>query len=641
MSLKYLICSFLLFSNFILAETSDPEKEALEKGLELLKEIEIKNDNPAINYESCLACYLSFAKESTNPGYSNICEDLFGAACRDVEGKNKYQGRSIGLTLELSDVLTEAREKTIKEMGYKNLDEALKIKLKEAGLELVDNPDPELWNKLKGVGVQYPSLDGSTASLFIVNRQCNEELEKLKSEEGYFTADFNELTKIAKKFEDFVARNNESKIGYNALDIPDFLSSNLFPKCTTLETKSTYQPLPENNPEIVKACANKAAIKEKAIELYRLEGTLEYKEKAEQFVRENLLPSLNNDRVILSERPQAEILRSKIINIVNDYYFCENNEVERAAKKVYENLLLDLNKSKTTVESVLDAFYGEEKRKNATHLFNKAKENIQILVKNFVKDSGKRDEILREYDRLKLHWVDKPPEDFYKKNSKGYSSLDEDKARPLQIPGLDGDPYLLFNDPSLSHFTQLNANYQPTMVVGKLTNAERVMMMPAFNFLLGKNDFTYLATVAHEVGHKIGPEVSRINGHDLSGEYKDLVNCFKGIKSIKMLNVQADETIADYIGAEVMAMELAKLPMEKRRGALMSGMENFCIFEDSQEGLDLRENHPNNMFRASGIYGANSNLRKVIGCEGESSKFKSCDLKDISLPQSSANGENQ
>jgi hypothetical protein len=196
----------------------------------------------------------------------------------------------------------------------------------------------------------------------------------------------------------------------------------------------------------------------------------------------------------------------------------------------------------------------------------------------------------------------------------------------------------IFSGPSLSFFTQLNAFYTPQVQFGKMKMEEQVNMMPAFVYNLDKNPYAFLSVVAHEAGHKIGPMVSKINGYDLEPEYRELLNCYKDNKSIKLEEHQKDETIADYISSEVLARQIQKLPAEKRKQALMSSMEDFCIFDDygnHNHSISCKGSHPENSLRVGGVYGANPSIRKIMGCEKDSPKFKSCGLKTsiLDLPE--------
>jgi hypothetical protein len=258
------------------------------------------------------------------------------------------------------------------------------------------------------------------------------------------------------------------------------------------------------------------------------------------------------------------------------------------------------------------------------------------MVSKFVKDPERRTEIMNGYDSLNLLWMENPPDGAYKKGPRGNLVLDDQKATPSYVRQFSDDLLNVFSDPDMSYFTTMNANYVPVLSMGRYNQKERVAMMPVFIQNMKDNPFVFQSVLAHEAGHKIGPLVSRINGYDLAPEYKDLLVCYKDNKSIKLEENQADETIADYISSEVMARQISKLPKEQKLPAFMSSMEAFCQFDAKMTNMNTamcKEAHPENSLRISGIYGANPNMRKAIGCEGDSPNFKSCGLKDIKLPE--------
>lgn len=252
-----------------------------------------------------------------------------------------------------------------------------------------------------------------------------------------------------------------------------------------------------------------------------------------------------------------------------------------------------------------------------------------------MKDPKKKSKIINDYDSLKLAWMEKPPESAYSKKG-NVLVLDEAKAPPSQAQMFTIDAFFAFSDASLSFFTTINANYMPQVQLGKIRVAERVNMMPALIRLGEELPYSLLGIIAHEAGHKIGPEVAEINGYDLKGAYADLLACYKDKKSINLRKDQGDEAIADYISSEVLARQISRLPAEKRQDALITAMTDFCLFEALDSGINCRGVHPENSLRISGIFGANPNLRKAVGCQGDSPSFKSCGLKNISLPENTA-----
>lgn len=592
---------------------------------------------------SCLVCNFKMSPESSKAGETDPCDDLFGASCIGADGKPKYAGVSKELPKELSKPIKEARDKTAKEMGFKDFDDAIKAKFKNAGIDLKENPDEEAFRSLKMEDGIITYGGDNAKKLYTSVEQCHKELEELRGISYYSITDATALNDLVKKYESIGARYRELSVKHFAKDIPNFFNNNIGSKCNqvkNLSSSPSYKP--ENNLEIVKACADFQRIKKQAIDLYRAEGSEGYDQKAEDFVRVNILPELYLEPVVLTgsstgttpvfEKTELDKLKDKVgKEISSSYIVCASysSVIENAGRKIIQDL--NVSKSKTTVDGIIDSFYTEERRKIAMSLFNNARADVQDLAKSFVKDTQKRGDILDGYDSLKLFWMEKPAESAYTIKD-GVRVLDIENARLTDMTAH------VFSDPSLSFFTQVNAFYTPQVQFGKMVIEEQVNMMPAFVYNIDKNPYAFLSVVAHEAGHKIGPSVSKMNGYDLGPEYSELLGCYKDSKSIKLEAHQKDETIADYISSEVLARQIQKLPAEKRKQALMSSMEDFCIFDDwgsQSHSVSCKGAHPENSLRVGGVYGANPSIRKIMGCEKESAKFKTCGLKTsiLDLPE--------
>lgn len=576
-----------------------------------------------------------------------VCDDLFSATCLGPNGRNKFAERNEKTKEGAVKVVRDARDKTAKELGFKDFDEALKSRLKEAGFELKNPPDEKTWKLLKGEIESDGSYDSNEAKrLYVSAELCDKDVDELKKISYYGITDLNELKKVQDQVDNFWNKYNGKATKIHSNDIPDFISNYIGDKCKRLKNDPDHYK-PEENPEAAKVCGNIEQLRREAVRIFRLEGTPEYQVESEKFIRENLIPDLSyhsppsastttNPPPEKSEVDKARDQIQKTLNRTYSYCYSYSEAIKKSAKKVAEDFMKEINTSKTTVESVIGAFYTDENKKKANEMFVTAKTDIQDMITKFVKDPQKRTEIMNGYDSLNLLWMENPPDSSYKKGPRGNLVLDDQKAVPSYVRQFSDDPLNVFADPTLSHFTTMNANYVPVLSMGRYNQKERVAMMPVFIQNMKDNPYVFQTVLAHEAGHKIGPLVSRINGYDLTPEYKELLACYKDNKSIKLEENQADETIADYISSEVMARQISKLPKEQRQSALMSSMEAFCQFDVTMTHMHTvmcKGAHPENSLRISGVYGANPNMRKAIGCEGDSPNFKSCGLKDIKLPE--------
>ena len=534
----------------------------------------------------------------------------------------KYADRLDEFENEMKEIIKDARNKTAKALGYKDMDEAIKAKLKEEGLELAEES-----NKDSNSGHQA----STPARVYAVAQECNKEWGELTEDDYRNISDINQLKEIERKLDSFKEKYDERSVALHARDIPNFVMSAVGSKCQWFKSNPGMYKA-EDNPELAKVCANLTEMRRKAIDLFRLEGSPEYREQAEKFVREYNVPSpranfgRSESEESESQRSEADQIKNRILAKRSQYVtLCGeiSHLYQSVGEKVVNEFLVETNRTKTTVDGLLNAIYHEKNKSRIDRVYEEIKGDIQEVTKHLVKDPAKRARVLDEYDRLKLTWYEKPPASDYKKNERGQLILGDE---------LKGDTQRLANylsDPTLSFFTTLNAYYSPPMAIGEMKTEEFVEMMPVFINQIDKNTAGFVMTLAHELGHKIDPGVSKLVGYDLTDRYKDLLACYADPKSIKMQKGQEGEVVADAIAAEILAHQISKLPVEQRRQALVASVANFCYISGTNENqniLSCKGQHPEPSLRISGIFGANPNLRKAVGCEDESSKYKSCGL---------------
>lgn len=579
-----------------------------------------------------------------------VCEDLFAAACLGADGKNKFADNNKKMHEKALDSIQRARDKTAKELGFKNFDEALKQHLKTAGFEIKEPVDAEAWKLLKGEIT--PNNYNSTN----LEHRLYEPVQSCFSNESTFNniskdiLKFNEeqLKQVQLQIETHLNSHNAKLISIYANDIPNFVTESIGQKCQQIKDKPLTFVV-DNNREIFKACENFEQIRREAAQLYRIEGTPQYKEKASDFIKKNLLPepkpffkglSQTSDEDS-SDKRELEKLQEKIQSLmVQIRSICSpySRLVRRSAQKSVEDFMIEINISKTTVDSLIGEFYTEANKSKISQMLEDTKSEAQNIVSQFVKDDDKRKAIVAEYNSLGHLWLVQPPPNSYKKGVRGNLILDEEKAVPEPVRKEMDDVYGFFSDPILAHFSIFNANFIPSLNPGIVKKKLRVSLMPVIlQQLMNENPQTTKAMLAHEVAHKIGPRFSQLQGYSLDLEYVKLLDCYKNNNSIKLEPKQADEVIADYIASEIITRNMAALPLKDRKQALKFTMEFFCladVMEVHSHSVVCDGNHPENSLRVSGIFGANPNLRKVIGCNEESSLYKSCGLENIKIPES-------
>ena len=579
-----------------------------------------------------------------------VCEDLFAATCLGADGKNKFTDKIKQMNEKAFKSIQRARDKTAQELGFKNFDEALKQHLKSAGFEIKEPVDAEAWKLLKGeitpnnyntTNLDYRLYEPVQSCFSSESAVNNISKDILKYNEA-------QLKQIQQQMENYLNTHNAKLINIYANDIPNFVTDSIGQKCLQIK-ESPLIFVADNNQEVFKACENFEKIRREAAQLYRLEGTSEYKKKASDFIKKNLLPELKpffKGTSQLSEedstdKRELEKIQEKIQSLmVQVRSICDpySRLVRRSAQKAAEDFMIEINISKTTVDSLISEYYTEANKAKINQMLESTKSEAQNIVSEFVIESDKRKAIIEEYDSLNHFWLVQPPQNSYKKGMHGNFILDEDKAVPELVRKEMDDTYGIFSDPYLSYFANLNANFIPSLNPGIVKKKLRVSLMPIFlQHLMNENTQATKAILAHEVAHKIGPKMSKLQGHPLDLEYVNLLDCYKNSKSIKLESKQADEAIADYIASEIIARDLAALSPNNRKQALKYAMESYCLADAinlHSHSIFCDGNHPENSLRVSGIFGANPNLRKVIGCDKESSLYQSCGLKDIKLPES-------
>lgn len=601
--------------------------------------------------EKCVVCDFKPSELSKTPGKADACEDLFKASCMSADGQMKNKDLEKSQVERVFQDIRKARDEAAKKYGFKNAREGLLAKLKTAGIELKDPIDETVVKSLMKEPVEENIYDLGRG-MADVNR-CQKEQESLSQYNYYQDNNVEALKAHLTKAKEFEATQRERIISANAQDIPGFFTRELSGKCATI--KSSKDSYPEAlNPEIYKTCAKLIDLKLQASKVYRAEGTPEYQQMALQFVTQNFPGDLKaapygagypaTPAPGASSRPSPTpltedmVLKSQIGDIRNTMgskcYSLSGAQTE-VAKKISSDYLDSLARAKPAVDHMISSVYTADRKKKIDQLFPQIRSDVQGLTRSLVKDPAKRGKILEGYDQISFHWMEKPQSNLFTNNKLGIPELKVDDNTSLEPADT------AFNDGSLTYFTTYNAFYNPKTQAGEYVMKEKVTMMPRFVALMDENPFAFMAVLAHEVGHKIGPNLSTINGHSTKSEFKDLLACYKDGKSIKMEDQQQDETISDYVSSEILAHEIKKLPVEQRKLALTSALESLCGFSNTSGNeyhFSCNGTHPFAPLRIAGVYGANPKLRKVVGCEGEAKDFKSCGM-NISVLEPSTTEE--
>lgn len=541
---------------------------------------------------SQLLCQENFSKSSLK---ERACEDLHQAACLDEKGESRYQGRKNKMSLEIEEKLKSKRDEVAKSLYGTEFRTAAKKALKDAGIDLAPEIDDYEFSRF----LNDPDKFYDMGPILETSRSC----EKLFVDEG--VESFSSEKKIA-----VIKRMNEEarKLSVkNRALTPNYLEE-------IFNAKSSECRFHKENPD----CKNIGVIKREALMLARQKADPEFVKKFGEFydkyfqakdvVVENTAESISKayDEVV------AAVLRQ-----------CGQVEIVQSAKarETAKSFVTQIHFSKPFIEFTLNEFYNNKRHDEVNKLFSFAKETMVQNLKGHVTDKDKMQKIEESYSGLKLHWINSPKADDYENAGKG-----KVLKTNLELTLEDNTLYHAFSDPKLNYFSDFNANYMSSQSRGDIRSDARVDMQPAMLTLLDSNPIAFLEVLGHEVAHKVGPDISRWNGFDLNQEHKELMQCFASKNSIGMTPKQADEVLCDYFSSLIIARYLETLPQEKRLDAVVQSVESYCLFEGNYMPT-MSDAHPDAYMRISGIMGANSKIRKLIGCETESTMFKSCGPK--------------
>lgn len=523
------------------------------------------------------------------------CEDLHEAACLDENGKGRYEGRMDQITKDIEEKLKAKRDEVAKELYGEDFNTAARKMFKEAGLEFnsdVDDYDLYLFLSAPDRFYDIPSL--LSASKTCQEKFVDEEFDSKTPDQKI--AAIKKMNEEAKK----LAAKNKNQTPYYLEEI--------------LNLKSSTCRFEKDEPD----CKNMAAIKREALLLSREKNDPRYIQKFNAFYDKYFkfqeVTVENNEESIKSAYEKVVALGAKQ---------CEQTDTVMGAeaRAKANEFLSKIQFSKPFVEFTLNEFYSKKRHEQVSKLFNFAKEAMIENLRGHVSDPERMKKIEESYSNLKLHWLTPPGADQYEKDGK-VSVLKVSDELTLA----DNTIYHAFADPGLRYFTEFNANYMTSQAFGDVKTDSRVDMQPAMLTLLDANPLAFLEVLGHEVAHKVGPSVSRWNGFDLNQDHKDLLACYADQKSIGLMPNQGDEVMSDYFSSQIIARYLETLPKEKRLDAVIQSVESYCLFEDTHMPT-MSDAHPDAYMRISGILGANPKIRSLIGCEKESSKFKSCGPK--------------
>lgn len=531
---------------------------------------------------------------------SPICADLYKAACLDANGRSKYEGVQDQLNEKIDRIMNDARDKTARRMGYRSFDDLLKSKLGSAGLHLREPVDLSEWRDFK---LGTDSMSQNAHTMFAESGECRKDFAGLS----------NDNARLATLKSKYYGRTI-SLFAKNLDSFMEYLSRN----CQLLRDDPNGYDRAKNQ-RAVETCENLSHLK-KEVERLESERVPDREKRAESLVRKNSfeLKALGASNSSLVETAPCGLYENALVSV---------------ARKTLYRVSMQVDQSKPTIDTIMDAFYSERQKRKVDQSLNDIRSYMGPIIGNFVSSDTKRRAIMFGYETLKAIWPRTPPDSLYKTNSAGILALDEaQRAFSNASQERGNSPYSLFGPMSSSHFKDLQAVYR-SRPTGQ-TTSDTVFISSSLVLAFVDNPFALIGILAHETGHRIDLRTGPRNGFDLRSEFQPLIECYQSTDSLQLRPNQKDEAIADYISSEVLTRKIASLPPQIRRKALTDAMAPMCMMSceaHKQGGPAVDAAHPEHSLRMNWIFGANPNLRKIIGCDPKPANYRACGWPDSQI----------
>ena len=586
----------------------------------------------SVTQPPCLMCDWKVPAEVAEASLGDPCEDLLPAACLNARGEYKIKPVADQAGKKLKELVKTAQAKGAQQMGYPSAEAAMMSVFRKEGYPL----KKDLSEKAKKYILEndYASFVDKK-EIYEVMDQCDQDRKKLDEINVSEIQDLQQLSVINKQLEAFKAKYRSVSTQLFLKDIPGFLNKiniqcNIFASLQEeLKAKNLLQ-----HPIAMKfqnTCSKRRELRAKALELYLKQDDPATKTELVNFVQENselLYVSVSSikDSAAASPVTTSSDAKQLVYDNLNSRYEVCNNLGERfdsAPREITNSTLLALNTAKATVEYLIEQIYTPERKVIVQKIHQAAKREALAVAQRLTRDPLKLARIKDHYERMVFTWFTKPADDRFKHDKKlGIDVLDINQMDRTDV-------WTQAFAGNIEFFSSLNAFYLPDTKFGANDKPLSVTMHPMLLEIMETYPHAFLSVMAHEIGHNIDPEVTKFNNYNLAQEYAPLLQCLSSPDSIRMQDSQAGEAVADVVAAEVLAKLVSELPPARRQAAIYASIQGFCEMLDMGDNdlsLTLMEAHPDGILRISGIFGANQSLRKVMSCNQEAKRFRTCSI---------------
>lgn len=502
---------------------------------------------------------------ASTPSENLICEDLFSAACLNSDGTLKDPFAEV--RAETNEVIELAQNRALEAMGYSSLEEAYLDRMQKAG----------------GFEVG-PQENGASYNLGLGVSSCEESP---------------------------ISGNNQSRhVGI----VSNYYSQNLDEFIFQIANICRDNSISSAAGNVQSLCAEQLRLRTEISNIYRLSHE-EKKQRARDFVNQNISILQFGE-----SRPEN--------NLCFLAEFIQNIRLD----EIDTNLRKEIQTSRPFVETMIDHFYSPENIRRANAQFANSRAQLQSIYNEINPNSPNAEVFQTSLNNLRLQTLQRPSDSDYVRNVNGTLVLKDNLGA---VEGYEETYHSIFSDLTLNFFREPNGMYlTPAEISSELINYNdlgHISMRPALWATLQNNPMIFNSILSHETGHKFSPSVSNYEGFgDINHKFNDIFICFGQSESINMTDSMKNEVIADYVAAEMLARQLSiETDINKRRESLIKSVSHFCGFESEMLNYGVFSDpnqYPAINHRCSGIFGANPNIRNLIGCEGESPNYKSCGL---------------
>jgi len=622
-----------------------------------------------------------------SPTLQSTCDDLYSAACGTDDGTgNTSTDRMRQVSKVLANNVKEAKQKLLTELKVSSFFEGLKKFLAANGFKVTTEVTVDVQNTLlEGFGEKRASVNLQDFHFFKETQTCQQQSEEFKNSlinmsytylnyPRNHASDVQTLETMENKLTQAESWLNElapaRKKSYS--DNFQIVLIQMTEKCRDFNKLPPVQKSESALKNINFLCTHLADLRDLTIEKFRNPHDSEIKEKVSIYLDKalDLLKSSSYYSIIFgtsnTQMPpatpfdfskaatpligplakveqkagstgaadrQLSYLKTRAANLANEigrqnpcYETGNSTYRTERIKTLSKQYVASLLTSKIFMETLINKYYSEDSKAKTQKTFDEVKALVLQQALLLTKDPAQIENLRIQFATLEMAWLDMPQNKEYTQHPiLGLEVLRDDAIMQRQLTSTMFP--VAFGDTSLEFFRGVNAFYMPSTQVGAFKKAAMVNMMPFFSFLRDREPFAFISVLAHEIGHQIGPRLSSINGFSMIPLYLPILQCYAQPASIHMGMHQMDETMSDTIAAEVVAKMIAGFSQEKKIPAVISSVSPFCYFEHlsmKSGGFYPEDPHPISKLRVAGIFGANSSLRKILGCSQDSPRFKTC-----------------